>query len=118
MSMFAHGGTGGNAWAILAEACWCMRQVATHRLAFGEVASRHLAAVVGQLLAADGVADVAGWVPLVTLLACEAAASLSPAALVACGVSDPRFYVKVPPSAAHAAAEPNRQPCSCLHAPK
>ena len=62
---------------------------------FAEVAQHHLAAVVGQILRAEGAGDPALWQPIITRLALEAAYAVLPSALAAFGVSDPRFYIKV-----------------------
>lgn len=59
-----------------------------------EVSEQHLAAVALQLLRAWSVAEPVRWVPIVSLLAMEAAAYVSPAGLIACGNIDPRFYIK------------------------
>ena len=62
---------------------------------FAEVAQQHLAAVVGQILRAEGAEDPEVWQPIVTRLALETAYAVLPSALAAFGVSDPRFYIKV-----------------------
>ena len=62
---------------------------------FAEVAQQHLAAVVGQILRAEGAEDPALWQPIIIRLALEAAYAVLPSALAAFGVSDPRFYIKV-----------------------
>ena len=62
---------------------------------FAEVAQQHLAAVVGQILRAEGAEDPSVWQPIITRLALEAAYAVLPSALAAFGVSDPRFYIKV-----------------------
>ena len=59
------------------------------------MAQQHLAAVVGQILRAEGAEDPAVWQPIITRLALEAAYAVLPSALAAFGVSDPRFYIKV-----------------------
>ena len=69
--------------------------VGAHREAFAAVANKHLAAVVAQLLAAEGIQDVATWCPLITQMGQQAAQALSPSAMAAHGVSDPRHYIKV-----------------------
>lgn len=63
---------------------------------FADVAQTHLAAVVGQILLAEGCKDVSLWQPIITRLALDAAHAVLPSALAAFGVSDPRFYIKVP----------------------
>jgi len=50
---------------------------------------------VDQLLVAYDVQDAFIWGPIITHLAEEAAAKLSPAKAVAFGNLDPRFYIKV-----------------------
>lgn len=65
------------------------------RKSLTEVSQQHLYSIVSQLLRATAVADSAKWCPIVTCLAMEAAASVSPPALTACGNLDPRFYIKV-----------------------
>ncbi|KAA6428100.1 MAG: hypothetical protein FRX49_02761, partial [Trebouxia sp. A1-2] len=62
---------------------------------FADVAQTHLAAVVGQILLAEGCKDVSLWQPIITRLALDAAHAVLPSALAAFGVSDPRFYIKV-----------------------
>lgn len=62
---------------------------------FADVAQQHLAAVVGQILKAEGAEDASVWQPIITRLALEAAYAVLPSALAAFGVSDPRFYIKV-----------------------
>ena len=62
---------------------------------FAKVSQQHLAAIVGQLLAGEGINDVAVWQPIITRLATEAAAAVLPSALAAFGVADPRFFIKV-----------------------
>ena len=62
---------------------------------FADVAQQHLAAVVRQILVAEGAEDVTVWQPIITKLALEAAHAVLPSALAAFGVSDPRFYIKV-----------------------
>lgn len=62
---------------------------------FADVAQQHLAAVVGQLLEAEGAEDAAVWQPIITRLALDAANAVTPSALAAFGVSDPRFYIRV-----------------------
>lgn len=62
---------------------------------FAEVAQQHLAAVVGQILRAEGAEDPSVWQPIITRLALEATYAVLPSALAAFGVSDPRFYIKV-----------------------
>ena len=59
------------------------------------VADQHLAALAAQLLKAEHVEEVAVWCPIITFLAMEAAAAVSPTAMAAFGVRDPRFYIKV-----------------------
>lgn len=66
----------------------------THQ-GFADVAQQHLAAVVGQILVAEGAEDVSVWQPIITRLAMDAAHAVLPSALAAFGVSDPRFYIKV-----------------------
>ena len=61
---------------------------------FERVAQEHLGALVQQLLTAEGL-DVAAWGPVLTRLATEAAASLSPTAITARGDLDVRRYVRV-----------------------
>lgn len=61
---------------------------------FERVAQEHLGALVQQLLTAEGL-DVAAWGPVLTRLATEAAASLSPTAITARGDLDVRHYVRV-----------------------
>ena len=70
-------------------------QPSDQQQAFAQVSQQHLAAVVEQLLIAEGCADVPIWQPIVTKLATEAAASVQPSALAAFGVADPRFFIKV-----------------------
>ncbi|EIE24976.1 hypothetical protein COCSUDRAFT_83669 [Coccomyxa subellipsoidea C-169] len=62
---------------------------------FTEVAEQQLAATVDQLLLAYGVSDAAVWGPILSHLAEEAVAKLSPGLAVAHGNLDPRFYIKV-----------------------
>ena len=62
---------------------------------FANVAQKHLAALVGQILVAEGAEDVSLWQPVITRLAIDAAHAVLPSALAAFGVSDPRFYIKV-----------------------
>lgn len=62
---------------------------------FANVAQKHLAALVGQILVAEGAEDVSLWQPVITRLAMDAAHAVLPSALAAFGVSDPRFYIKV-----------------------
>ena len=62
---------------------------------FVDVAQQHLAAVVGQILVAEGAEDIETWQPLITKLALDAAHAVLPSAMAAFGVSDPRFYIKV-----------------------
>ncbi len=68
----------------------------TAQQGFADVAQNHLAAVVGQILLAEGCTDVSLWQPIITRLALDAAHAVLPSALAAFGVSDPRFYIKVP----------------------
>ena len=75
--------------------------VGAHREAFAAVANKHLAAVVAQLLAAEGIQDVATWCPLITQMGQQAAQALSPSAMAAHGVSDPRHYIKVGAAVCH-----------------
>jgi hypothetical protein len=49
-------------------------------------------AIVRQQLAAEGAVDADAWAPVVVRLAQAAAAALSPAALAACGATDPRAH--------------------------
>lgn len=58
------------------------------------VAEQHLAALAAQLLRAEHVDDVGAWCPVLTFLALEAASAVSPTAMAAFGVRDPRFYIK------------------------
>lgn len=58
-------------------------------------ALEHLHAVIAQLLAAEAVSDIPTWLPVVVRLATEAAQSLSPSAISARSVLDPRYYVHV-----------------------
>ena len=78
---------------------WSPNQVQRPRPAveqgFADVAQKHLAAVVGQILLAEGAQDVSLWQPIITRLALDAAQAVLPSALAAFGVSDPRFYIKV-----------------------
>lgn len=78
---------------------WSPTQVRSPRPAveqgFADVAQKHLAAVVGQILLAEGAQDVSLWQPIITRLALDAAQAVLPSALAAFGVSDPRFYIKV-----------------------
>ncbi|DBA97431.1 hypothetical protein WJX77_010396 [Trebouxia sp. C0004] len=67
----------------------------TAQQGFANVAKKHLAAVVGQVLLAEGCKDVSLWQPIITRLALDAAHAVLPSALAAFGVSDPRFYIKV-----------------------
>jgi len=67
----------------------------TAQQGFADVAQKHLAAVVGQVLLAEGCKDVSLWQPIITRLALDAAHAVLPSALAAFGVSDPRFYIKV-----------------------
>ena len=67
----------------------------TAQQGFADVAHKHLAAVVGQILLAEGCKDVSLWQPIITRLALDAAHAFLPSALAAFGVSDPRFYIKV-----------------------
>jgi len=69
--------------------------VAAQRAAFEQVASRHLRKVVQHLLQAEQPEVQGKWTEAVASLAHEAAMALSPSALAAHGVNDPRFYVKV-----------------------
>lgn len=71
------------------------RPSSTEQQGFADVAQKHLAAVVGQILLAEGAKDVSLWQPIITRLALEAAHAVLPSALAAFGVSDPRFYIKV-----------------------
>ena len=64
------------------------------RLPLSVVADQHLAALAAQLLKAEHVDDLGSWCPVITCLAMEAAAAVSPTAMAAFGVRDPRFYIK------------------------
>ncbi len=64
-------------------------------LAFQNVSEQHLAAIAAQLLLAEGIQDVGSWLPIICCLALEAAQSVLPSAMVANGIIDPRFYIKV-----------------------
>ena len=74
------------------------------RLPLSVVADQHLAALTAQLLKAEHVEDVGAWCPVITFLAMEAAAAVSPTAMAAFGVRDPRFYIKASSPLLHAAA--------------
>ncbi|KAK9819645.1 hypothetical protein WJX72_000689 [[Myrmecia] bisecta] len=89
------GGDAGHLAGSLDECDGLQPITAFLRVALTEVAQRHLAAVVVQLLVAEGVHNVTSWGPAITRLACEAAAAISPPAVAAYGVNDPRFYIKV-----------------------
>ena len=52
-------------------------------------------AITASLLRSCGVEDVHRWCPVVTCLAVEAAASISPACVATTGSIDPRSYLKV-----------------------
>lgn len=69
--------------------------VAALRRPLESVGQAHMASLVAQLLLAEGILDVHSWCPVITSLACEAAATIQPSAMVAFGNNDPRFYVKV-----------------------
>ncbi|KAK9796713.1 hypothetical protein WJX73_010097 [Symbiochloris irregularis] len=68
---------------------------AIYRLPLSVVADQHLASLAAQLLKAEHVEDVGAWCPVITFLALEAASAVSPTAMAAFGVRDPRFYIKV-----------------------
>lgn len=81
----------------------------------------HLHAVIAQLLAAEAVSDIPTWLPVVVRLATEAARSLSPSAISARSVLDPRYYVHVkkvvdaqPPSASGVVQVRTRPACMCV----
>lgn len=67
------------------------------RAPFERVAEAHLGALVAQQLAAEGLVGSAAeaWGPVLVRLAQQAAACLSPTAITANGVIDPRHYIKV-----------------------
>lgn len=93
------------------------------RLPLTVVADQHVAALTAQLLKAEHVDDVSTWCPVITCLAMEAASALSPTAMSAFGVRDPRFYIKVlrpikpacHASQAHSYVAPWQQLISYIH---
>lgn len=67
-----------------------------HRAPLDAALQQHLQDVTACLLRAHGVKDASRWCPIVTCLAEEAAASISPDLVSAKGNLDPRVHIKVP----------------------